>query len=180
MNTPETKGPATTRSSLPITCAKYEAIPGTKRCRHYHANGACGLPDEFMCVEWLKANGHAPPITPPAKQAARDLFGHPVVDAAPPATPTKPRPLAPMVTREEVPLARTLSEADIASFKALGVEVRLASEDLGDVWLVPAYTGADRQELSVEHAALLATICSALPGAQVTALVRKPKAPVPT
>ena len=85
-----------------------------------------------------------------------------------------------MVTREEVPLARTLSDADIASFKALGVEVRLASEDLGDVWLVPAYTGADRQELSVEHAALLATICSALPGAHVTALVRKANAPVPT
>jgi hypothetical protein len=141
---------------LPITCPKYEAVPGTKRCRHYHANGACGLPDEFMCVEWLKVNGHAPsaPVTPPPTTAA--------------------------LRRDEAPVVRTLSDADIASFKALGTEVRLATEGLGDIWLVPAYTGAERQELSVDHAALIAAVASAFPGAHVTALVRKPKPPVPS
>jgi hypothetical protein len=161
------------RKSLPITCAKYEPLPGTKRCRHYHANGACGLPDEFMCVEWLKANGHAPPTTAPATQPAGDLFGQPLVDVVDAAAPPKPRPPTPMVTRDEGALVRTLAHADLASFKALAVEVRLATDDLGEVWLVPAYTGADRQELSVEHAALLATICSAMPGARVTALVKR-------
>ena len=81
---------------------------------------------------------------------------------------------------EAVPVVRTLSDADIASFKALGVEVRLATEGLGDVWVVPAYTGADRQELSVDHAALIAAVASAFPGARVTALMRKPKPPVPS
>ncbi len=141
---------------LPITCPKYEAVTGTKRCRHYHANGACGLPDEFMCVEWLKANGHATPA--PITLAATNEVDRP----------------------ESVPVVRTLSDADLASFKALGTEVRIATEGLGDVWLVPAYTGADRQELSVEHAALIATVASAFPGARVTALVRKPKPPVPS
>jgi hypothetical protein len=109
-----------------------------------------------MCVEWLKANGHAAPA--------------PVT----PATTTEvPRP-------EAVPIVRTLSDADLASFKALGVEVRLATEELGDVWVVPAYTGMDRQELSVDHAALIAAVASAFPGARVTALVRKPKPPVPS
>ena len=146
----------TSRVQLPITCPKYEPVAGTKRCRHYHPNGACGLPDEFMCVEWLKANGHAAPA--------------PVT----PATTTEvPRP-------EAVPIVRTLSDADLASFKALGVEVRLATEELGDVWVVPAYTGMDRQELSVDHAALIAAVASAFPGARVTALVRKPKPPVPS
>jgi hypothetical protein len=141
---------------LPITCPKYEAVPGTKRCRHYHANGACGLPDEFMCVEWLKVNGHAAPVS-----------------VTRPATTEAPR-------RDEIPVVRTVSDADLASFKALGTEVRLATEGLGDVWLVPAYTGADRQELSVDHAALIAAVASAFPGARVTALVRKPKPPVPS
>ena len=141
---------------LPITCPKYEPVPGTKRCRHYHSNGACGLPDEFMCVEWLKANGHAAaaPVTP----AATNEVPH----------------------HEAVPVVRTISDADLASFKALGVEVRLATEELGDVWVVPAYTGMDRQELSVDHAALIAAVASAFPGARVTALVRKPKPPVPS
>lgn len=68
---------------------------------------------------------------------------------------------------------RAIPDADIASFKALGLEVRLATEDLGDVWLVPAYTGAERHELSIEHAALIAAVCSAFPGARVTALQKK-------
>ena len=171
------------RRALPITCPKYEAVPGTKRCRHYQPNGACGLPDEFMCVEWLKANGHATPAptrSTPTSEPARDLFGRPIADKPAPITAPKAAlvPAAPP-SRIDVPIVRTLADVDIASFKALGLEVRLATE-VGEVWLVPAYTGVDRQELSVDHAALLATICSALPGAQVTALVRKAKAPVPS
>ncbi len=131
------------KQRLPITCARYEALPGSKRCRHYHPNGACGLPDEFMCVEWLKANGHPAPAS-----------------SAPPST------------RAELGALRTITDADIASFKALGVEVRLESADLGDVWLVPTYTSAERLELSVEHAALLAAVCAAFPGARVTSFSR--------
>lgn len=169
---------------LPITCPKYEPVPGTKRCRHYHANGACGLPDELMCVEWLKANGHpAPvPVTPTAKSAVgRDLFGNPVIE---PPSSLAPSPIvgvdAPVARREEVPVVRSLTDADIASFKALGLEVRLATDNVGDVWIVPAYTGADRHELSVDDAALIAAVASAFPGARVTSLVRKPKPPVPS
>jgi hypothetical protein len=169
---------------LPITCPKYEPVPGTKRCRHYHANGACGLPDEFMCVEWLKANGHATPapVTPSVTNAvARDLFGNPVAETRPPGAPP---PTARIETaadrREDVPIVRSLTDADIASFKTLGFEVRLATEEVGDVWIVPAYTGADRHELSVDHAALIVAVASAFPGARVTALVRKPRPPVPS
>lgn len=53
---------------------------------------------------------------------------------------------------------RCLSAADVASFKALGVEVCRENDAMGEVWLVPAYTGAERQELSVEHALLLAAV----------------------
>lgn len=38
----------------PITCKYFERTD--TGCKHYAANGACMLPREFMCVEWLKIN----------------------------------------------------------------------------------------------------------------------------
>jgi hypothetical protein len=95
-----------------------------------------------MCVEWLRANGQGAPAP-----------------ATPPAALAAPAPPA-------------VNATALASFQTLGVEVRLESDDLGELWLVPAYTGADRQELSFEHAALIATLCVAMPSARMTALVR--------
>ena len=88
-----------------ITCPHYEAIPGRKHCRHYLDKGACSLRTEFMCVEWMKANGHlAEDVTPkpsvaapeaPLRQALAssplDLFGNPNPDYQPnKASPTAP------------------------------------------------------------------------------------------
>ena len=54
-----------------------------------------------------------------------------------------------------------------------GVEVCLATEGCGEVWLVPEYTGRDdRKEISVRDAATLAAVCSAFPGARVTSYER--------
>jgi hypothetical protein len=55
---PQTPAPtATPAAQRPpgVTCAKYVRGEG-KRCLHYVVGGACALPDEFMCVQWLKAN----------------------------------------------------------------------------------------------------------------------------
>jgi len=74
---------------------------------------------------------------------------------------------------QEVPVVRNLTDEDVASFKALGVEVCLATEDCGEVWLVPEYTSRDdRKEISVRDAATLAAVCSAFPGARVTSYER--------
>lgn len=86
-----------------ITCPHYEAIPGQKHCRHYLDNGACSRPDELMCSEWLKANGHdrATPSHVTSVSARRaqdkhqklaqsspvDLFGNPNPDYRPEAAP---------------------------------------------------------------------------------------------
>ncbi len=207
------------RTRLPITCGQYEPDHDGRRCRHYGGRGACALPDEFMCVEWLKANGHSvvpagpvpPPIThnffgdpmpaepppvahpptspaqkapsPPVPPGATAATG-PTSGPASPAPSATPPPSVPLVPpRSLAPLPRkasqaqvllTVSDADIASFKALGVEVHLVGTQVGEVWLVPAYTGQDRAELSIEHAALLAAICSTFPGASVASFVRKP------
>ena len=66
-----------------ITCEKYVRGEG-KRCRHYLANGGCALPDELMCVEWLKLNDHRParpregPLRQPGSATARvvEAEGH--------------------------------------------------------------------------------------------------------
>ncbi len=66
-----------------------------------------------------------------------------------------------------IPVVRNVTDEDIASFKVLGVEVCLSSPELGEVWLVPAYTSSDRRELTAEHAALITAACSAFPGSRV-------------
>jgi len=53
--------------------------------------------------------------------------------------------------------------------------VRLESETYGEIWLVPAYTGADRREITPEHAATLARVISVFPGARVVAFHKSPK-----
>lgn len=159
----------------PITCPHFSAVPGTRRCREYLPNGSCQRPDQFMCLEWLKVN--APSVRPPvgaAQPVQQTLFGPPASAPPPPsacpmpsARPApSPRPPAPAPTD----LLRALTEADLASFKARGIEVCVAAADVGDIWIVPAYTGQSRRELSLEHAALLAAIGAVFPGARVKEL----------
>ena len=161
-----------------ITCEQYVRGEG-KRCRHYLPNGACSLPGELMCVEWLKKNGQRPP--PPAK----DLFGNPLPDppAKKPAKPQQPTADKPTVAVEQPataeqasPPRRGLTTEDIESFKALGVEVCIRSDDYGDLWLVPASTGQSRKEITPEHLATIARVLDAFPGSRVVAFDKKPPA----
>ena len=163
---------------------------GYKRCVHYLANGGCALPDEFMCVEWMKANGQGPASPPSIPSAApapstavapqqHDLFGPPQV-LPHVAAPVAPRLEEPRRSVEPEPMIdldqlRGLSTDDIESFKALGVEVCLRSEALGEVWLVPARTGQPRKEITPELAATIVRVTSAFPGSRVVALNSKPE-----
>jgi len=69
-----------------IACAKY-APGGGRRCAHY-ADGACLRPDEFMCVEWLRANGYAPDPLVGAREHLRVLRA-----TSPPPAPPKSSPV---------------------------------------------------------------------------------------
>lgn len=60
-----------------------------------------------------------------------------------------------------------LTAAEIAEFRRLGVEVRMRSATVGDFWLVPAYTGADRHEVTFEDSAKLAMVMEVFPGSEV-------------
>lgn len=173
-----------------VTCETYVRGEG-KRCRHYLANGGCALPDVGTCTEWLKVNGlaqprrdgAAPPASaPPAKSApvAVDLFGHPLPEAgskklAPRPTPPAPSPGVKELDAEGALSAlRGLTDEDITSFKALCAEVCFTSESYGEVWLVPAYTGQARKELTPEHAAILVRVLSAFPGSRVMCFEKRP------
>ncbi len=68
---------------------------------------------------------------------------------------------------------RCISARDEVSFKTIGAELCLASDEFGEVWIVPEYTGASRNELSIEHAAIIAAVVTAFPGARVTAFKRR-------
>jgi hypothetical protein len=170
-----------------FSCPDYEALPGSKRCRYYLDGGPCSRPDHFMCVEWMRANGELPevvepqPIAVPASPKAEptDLFGRPL-PAAPerasrlPAVSVSAPPEVDNPIEQDAPALRGLTTEDIESFKALKVEVCMASERFGEVWLVPAYTGQGRCELTPEHAATICQVLSAFPGSTVTAFEKNP------
>ncbi len=179
-----------------ITCEKYTRGEDGKRCIHFQQGGTCALPDEFVCTEWQKHNGPnkrtlpvvAPApvveVTPAPKPVARDLFGNPLPDvektAAKVSTPPAPIALAPKPDADAQPAVdvdqlRGFTTEDIESFKALGVEVLLHSETYGDVWLVPAYTGRERKEITPEHAATLARVMSVFPGSHIVSFEKTAK-----
>ena len=182
--------------STGFACEHYEALPDGKRCRHYLQGGACARSDEFMCVEWLKANGHAahspapapaepakqPEPKPPAPKAATDLFGNLLPDPPRSAPAKQPPPRAPALhvvrdpapAKEREPL-RGYTTEDIEGFKKLGVEVCLRSEAYGEIWLVPKYTGSDRKELTPEHAATISRVLEAFPGSRVVSFEKSPR-----
>lgn len=186
-------------------CASYEAAPDSKRCRHYVSGGGCSLPGADRCIEWLKVNGPlspqepasrppAPPTAPsagsvlldaPGAPGARDLFGNalpsPVV--RPPPAVTKPRGVAdPSASPGDVllPPPARLSPEEIESFKALRVSLRFESPTVGEMWLVPAYTGQDRKEISIDHLVTLQLLMTAFPGSKVTSFDSVADAPAPT
>lgn len=178
---------------LPVQCEHYEPGEDGRRCVHYLANGACARPDEFMCVEWLRANGHpAPVVTARAESLAaspvtlavasvavadeaprastpRDLFGRPVV---PPVERARPPVAAAASAVPTHALLPALTEADVASFRALGAEVAFDVPEVGEIWLVAEYRDADRREIRLDHAAMLASLCAALPGSRIAAFAR--------
>lgn len=166
------------------SCPHYSTVAGSKRCAHYLDGGACARDDEFMCVEWLRLNHPDNPLVSKTedKPARTDLFGNPVPEEPPPqAEPEKPPvasapPPGPAKEREP-PIVRNITDEEIASFRALGGSVCICSEDVGDVWLVPEYTGKDRLELRIDHAATLTAICAAFPGAKVTEFIPEGREP---
>jgi len=178
---PGTPAPSTSG----FTCRHYQPATDGKRCRHYRDGGGCRRPEaeQGRCIEWLKVNGPTSTATntasSPDPPVARDLFGNPIqrekpqraaasTKMPPASTPAAPAP----PSSAKPPLVRNVTDEEIASFKALGVEVCLRSDALGDVYLVPVYTGQDRTELSIEHSITLTAICAAFPGAKVVALKR--------
>ena len=162
-----------------VTCQNYSPKPNSKRCEHYQDGGTCILPDEFLCSEWQKANAGRVPsgneTQPSAKTEKRldtDLLGQPLPKPIQKSTPVKtevPQPEAKSKTEHVEPvLIRGLTDADIASFKALNVEVSISNDNIGEVWLVPEYTGKDRKEISCEDAAFITSVCATFPGAKIT------------
>lgn len=159
MSKTQNESAGATAADRKITCPHYEALPGSRRCRSYVEGGACARPDTFMCIEWLRANGHAAPA-PASPLPSTGSSPAPLVP--PPDAVVSPRPF-------DAALVRHLDDAEIASLKSLGATVCIESDTIGALWIVPEYTGADRRELSIEHAATLAAICAVFPGARLVA-----------
>ena len=153
-----------------FTCPDYEQSGKGKRCTHYVEGGACYLDSHDHCVEWLKANTtqQTPPASPrPEDDSGFQLTPEPQPPTAATATETEP-PKPAWPDYRDIPVVRNVSDEEIEAFRELGVEVCLATENCGEVWIVPTPTGKDRKEITIDHACTLAAICSAFPGSKVS------------
>jgi len=82
------------------------------------------------------------------------------VPVVPPAAPVRKVNAAPPVPK----LRRPLTETDAGDFRALRVQVHIRSKKHGDIWLVPARTGAPRFEILPEEMIQLALAAEAFNG----------------
>jgi hypothetical protein len=193
-------GVAMTELNRAITCPHYRVQAGSRRCADYIMNGSCRRPDEGMCVEWLKLK-HGIELAPesvdskhstasalepsgaPARPETPDLPGIKAIEQ--PASTPRPStsPSTTVVTSHQPKTSgstllegtypiRAVTEVDVASFKAAGLEACIETETLGPVWLVAEYTGQPRRELQIEHAMVLAAVASLFPDARLTAVNR--------
>lgn len=108
----------------------------------------------------------APAEQPSGAQAGAQAAPRPhlgtAVATAPEELAATPRPFDPAV----------LTDQALAELEAAGVEVCVASTDLEDVWLVPAFTDQDRPELTYRMARTLLVTMTILPGATLRAIRR--------
>jgi hypothetical protein len=197
----QTKRPVSDNGKRPnVTCPKFEAFPGTKRCRSYCDGGACSRDEFVMCVEWLKANEGLDPDQALARSGylardenaaqARFALGDdpskPKAVKASQGPPTGDRGVTVGQRADPVPASGTpitelelegMTDERLEALAASGYEFALESPDLGIVWLVPSYSPdpVERTELSFTDARTLVLLTRSLPGARIVSLVRHPE-----
>jgi hypothetical protein len=122
-----------------ITCQGYSKQAGSKKCTHFLPGGACALPDELMCSEWLKVNQQKPPATPdPPKQEKSQIFGF-IEDALPCLTPTETT--AAPSTAPQAP-----STGPTGPTAPTGAE-RASTRPQDGAWLARAYSAEQAKDL---------------------------------
>ncbi len=155
----------TPRNSTPV-CGKREPI-ASGCCKHLLRTGVCELPDELMCVEFMPPECQATPGTDSPQSHSLKL--QPTL--SPMSFFARSAQIQPPVDSNRL---RGFTTEDIDSFKALGLEVCLQSDSFGELWLVPAYTGQSRRELTPEHAATLLHMLTVFPDSHVVGFNTKP------
>ncbi len=152
-----------------ITCPKYQKLPDYKRCQHFVDGGTCALPDELLCIEWVKHN--------PERAKGYQHEALPGVEDVPQPKDQKQKPAPPDPASTSTPvhaqpqtvsLSQLVSDDDIESLASLGLELCVEGWGDHDFWLVPKRTSADRVELTYRDAAALANTLVAFPGSRVT------------
>jgi len=74
---------------------------------------------------------------------------------------------------DSLPFARPITEEQIKALEERGVQLCVRTDAVSELWLVPAYTGAERSEMTFRDAATIAAVCAVFPGAEVTRFERQ-------
>jgi hypothetical protein len=110
----------------------------------------------------------------PAFEAMRgvphDLFGVPVQSQ--PARPRREMAASTPPSEKRERFLGPVTDEHVAALERRQLEVCVRSEAFQELWLVPAYTGEQRNEMTFRDAATLAALCAAFPQAAVTSFRR--------
>lgn len=180
-------------------CPDYAPVtPGSKRCSHYR-DRLCELPAHPLCEEWLRANPEAElPRDERFADAGLLLQSRPdyrlAVIAGAYFGPGWESKLAPdpdpfsdvpddepdhdddgLTSGETRTLDRLPSDIELQRWKDLKCEVCIVSPAIDEVWLVPKYTGTDRDEISIDDAMTMLRVLTAFPGSRIDKFIRKGK-----
>lgn len=155
-----------------IACPHYRAITGTRRCESYVEGGTCARPDHFLCVEWQRANAHRLPGVPVSSPAAPSSTSETREERMGEVVQLRPKDARSSAPRAQIGEGhgQGLFQMDLGSLARRGLRACIGSDTLGEIWLVPEYTGTHERELTYEHATLLSAVCAAIPGARVIEL----------
>jgi hypothetical protein len=160
-----------------ISCSKYEPKSDTdKRCEHYGKGGTCKLPDELMCVEWMKLNSNKKPKEVEDGKIELEIPSDAQIDSN--IKQDRPRVVIARGKGQKSTEPYVMSEEEISNLKLKGMEIRLSAQEFDeDLFIVPQATDQKdtRLELTYEETATLCTMMSIFPASKIVRVKRAKK-----
>ncbi len=158
-----------------ISCSKYEQKSDTdKRCAHYGKGGTCKLPDELMCVEWMKLNGNKNKAE--SEKIELEIPSDQQVESN--LKQDRPRVVIARGKGQKYTEPYVMTEEEISNLKLKGMEIRLSAQEFDeDLYIVPQATDQKdiRLELTYEETATLCTMMSIFPDSKIVRVKRAKK-----
>ena len=165
-------------------CPRYKNKPNKKACVHYRKGGTCHLIEAFLCVEFMRAKNYD---DDKIRNACLDIAQVPATTGARAEAEARNETrkadgsfngadaLAEANTSGKIHAIIKATEQDIAELEAINFKATIESPGFDDIHIVNKYRPDGTRQLTIRHAAVIAAVTFAFPGARVSQLVIQPQ-----